>query len=64
MEELSVTCLLLRNSGCCQGAFYISFARWEPHRGKGFHLFLFLFAVAPIMPLRSVLAHGGGQQRV
>lgn len=43
--------------------FYISFARWEPHRGKGFNLFLFLFVVAPVMPLRSALAHGDVQQR-
>lgn len=64
MEDLRVTLSPTQKFGLFSRAFYISFARWEPHQRKGFHL-VFIFKVAPIMLHRArALAHGAIQQRV
>ena len=52
----SLLLCLIQKLWLFSSVFSISFARWKPHEGEEFYMFLFFFGAAPIMPHKSALA--------
>lgn len=57
LQERSLLLCLIQKRWVFSGMFSTAFARWKPHEGEEFYMFLFVFGVASVVPHKSALVH-------